>query len=192
MFCRNCGKQIPDNSHFCGQCGWQNNHVQISATIKKKPKKKLIALLISVFAVILISTIAFFTYFFAPKQQAQRTFNRFAVALADEDYDAVQELCRTDDALEKGLYINERYFEYETERYSEGYEIISCKEINADVAEANFHIINKYNILEEDDIKEAYLIFYKFDMYRNDPILNYALVYKAYGKWMVDTGNDRW
>lgn len=66
MYCKNCGKQLPDSSAFCPSCGAPQGAGE-SASVRKAPNGKTIGVIVTVIAVLIVAAITFFALFSANK-----------------------------------------------------------------------------------------------------------------------------
>lgn len=91
MYCRNCGKELPDGSKFCSECGCQIEEKQ-SITNEQEfevkqdntvtEQKNKIILLVSKIAFVIIPIIAFFMVMPAREGAAKIAFSAFTIALS--------------------------------------------------------------------------------------------------------------
>lgn len=145
MFCERCGSKNPDGSAFCENCGnpFQNpynngvpviNNSGMNAnTVQKVPRKPISKLTIAIIIEVVALVAVIYSMYSHEKEyySAQKTSERFFVAMANGDWDEAYDMLD----IKEGVFLNKKNFKTAGEINSRG--IVSDYEVEAKGGEKN-------------------------------------------------------
>lgn len=115
MYCKNCGKEIPDGSEKCPDCGYELNKSKSEQTITKEIVKKSQGKFLSKkkkIALIVVGTIAIIgfgiNYFVSKSNNPEKIIKEYMAATVSNDYETIYDFLNLENTkfLSKDIYLS--------------------------------------------------------------------------------------